>query len=1069
MISGSSIQHDNAFGGPGGAGGAAGAIGIDNGHSLAVRGGEGGPGGAGGVGGGGGHGMGSAGTNGGNGGKGGNGATGGVGGTGATGLNGAAGGAGGAGGNGSGGGLYISGGTIILTSDQLENDQAGGGAGGLGGIAHPGLPGGTGGGGGPGGKGASGGGGGEGEHNKSGKTGSGGNGAIGGIGGTGGVGGKGGKGGNGGAGGSGGKGGTGMGGAIYIGAGTLSLTTSTLTGDEAAGGHGGRGSAGAEGGGGGLGGAGGSGGPGGYGGRAGLPEFLETGADVGTPGIGGKGGIGGGGGVGKTGGAGGGGGAGGAGGDGDGGAMAMNGKTTTVTLIGNTFSSNIATGGPGGIGGQGGNGGPGGPGGPGGHGGRGGSGGNGNNGANGGAGGTGGHAGAGGNGGKAGVGGDGGMGGTGRGGAIYVVGGSLSYVNGTIAGNTVQAGAFGAGGGAGNVIYMLPDGSSGIVTRGNYGLGGHGGSGGTGGNGGLPFRSGVNGAKGKKGGSGAGADHGQTGTAQNGGVPGKLGAALGGGIFINSGTITLNHITVALNKAVDPPGGSSFSGGGVFASGSGGVTASSSLFGGNSATKGADVSGNINATNSLFQTAPTGTLTGSKNLTGVNPGLNPAGLQDLGGPTETIALTATSPALGKAGNPRDLYTDQRGYDLPGGAAPDIGAFQVGAVADTTPPTAAISAPTVTAANAAGLSPYPFTITFTDNVAISLASVTGADVQVVAPNGVAIDAELESVTPSGGGDALGDGPTLVAKYQISPPGGSWAASPLGTYSVTLAGASVTDMAGNAIATTSLGEFSVLVGSPVTQATMIALQSSANPSSFGQTVDVTAVVGPQSGTGVPTGTVTFAIDGGTPTTIALQKVGTSDQATLVLPVLAVGTHTITAAYNGDANFAASSTGSISQTVSVPPDGPTIVGEQALFTRKLNKKHKPVGKPVLTGFSIDYSAAMDPATAGNAANYQVNWISTKRVKRKKVMVLHPVPIRVVYDAVDHSVSLLLRGKQAFATGGQITVIGASSVGVSSASGSLLDGNDEGHAGDNGTFTILPRARGVQRLRVSSSPVVG
>ena len=147
------------------------------------------------------------------------------------------------------------------------------------------------------------------------------------------------------------------------------------------------------------------------------------------------------------------------------------------------------------------------------------------------------------------------------------------------------------------------------------------------------------------------------------------------------------------------------------------------------------------------------------------------------------------------------------------------------------------------------------------------------------------------------------------------------------------------------------------------------------------------------------------------------------------------------------------------SPPPRPPTITGEQALFTRKLNKKHKPVGKPVLTGFSIDYSAAMDPTTAGNAANYQVDWISTKHVKRKKVQVLHPVPIRVVYDAVDRSFSLLLSGKQAFAQGGRITVISTPPGGVSSAAGVLLDGNDEGRSGDNGTFTILPRARSVQR----------
>jgi hypothetical protein len=41
--------------------------------------------------------------------------------------------------------------------------------------------------------------------------------------------------------------------------------------------------------------------------------------------------------------------------------------------------------------------------------------------------------------------------------------------------------------------------------------------------------------------------------------------------------------------------------------------------------------------------------------------------------------------------------------------------------------------------------------------------------------------------------------------------------------------------------------------------------------------------------------------------------------------------------------------------------------------------------------------------------------------VNVLHPVPFSVRYDAPTHSVSLLLSGKQAFARGGQITVIAA------------------------------------------------
>jgi hypothetical protein len=121
---------------------------------------------------------------------------------------------------------------------------------------------------------------------------------------------------------------------------------------------------------------------------------------------------------------------------------------------------------------------------------------------------------------------------------------------------------------------------------------------------------------------------------------------------------------------------------------------------------------------------------------------------------------------------------------------------------------------------------------------------------------------------------------------------------------------------------------------------------------------------------------------------------------------------------------------------PAPPVIIGEQPIFTRKLNRKHKPVGRPTLSGFRFNFSAAMNPATAGNPADYQVDWTSTKRAKRRLVKILHPVPFSVQYDAASHSVSLLLGGKQAFARGGQITVIAAPPDGVSGVSGVLLDG---------------------------------
>ena len=111
------------------------------------------------------------------------------------------------------------------------------------------------------------------------------------------------------------------------------------------------------------------------------------------------------------------------------------------------------------------------------------------------------------------------------------------------------------------------------------------------------------------------------------------------------------------------------------------------------------------------------------------------------------------------------------------------------------------------------------------------------------------------------------------------------------------------------------------------------------------------------------------------------------------------------------------------------PTITGEQVLTFRKKNKKGKPVGKPVLQGFILDFSTAMNPATAGSSANYVVAAASTKRGKKKAVPTFNAGTHHGVYDVANHSVTLTLAGKQAFAQGGEITVNYAPPGGVSDA----------------------------------------
>ena len=75
-------------------------------------------------------------------------------------------------------------------------------------------------------------------------------------------------------------------------------------------------------------------------------------------------------------------------------------------------------------------------------------------------------------------------------------------------------------------------------------------------------------------------------------------------------------------------------------------------------------------------------------------------------------------------------------------------------------------------------------------------------------------------------------------------------------------------------------------------------------MGQSFTFTAAVAHASGSGTPTGTVIFTIDGQAEPPVDLAVVNGVDQATFRTSSLAVRPHTITAAYSGDTTLAASS---------------------------------------------------------------------------------------------------------------------------------------------------------------------
>ncbi len=102
------------------------------------------------------------------------------------------------------------------------------------------------------------------------------------------------------------------------------------------------------------------------------------------------------------------------------------------------------------------------------------------------------------------------------------------------------------------------------------------------------------------------------------------------------------------------------------------------------------------------------------------------------------------------------------------------------------------------------------------------------------------------------------------------------------------------------------------------------------------------------------------------------------------------------------------------------------------------------------LDYSTAMNPSTAGLDANYQVDSVVTKRVKKKAITVLDPVNFTVAFNPSTDAVDLTIHAKPKFAKGGQIKINVSPTNGVDSEAGVLLDANDA-------VLTVLSNARGI------------
>ncbi len=127
------------------------------------------------------------------------------------------------------------------------------------------------------------------------------------------------------------------------------------------------------------------------------------------------------------------------------------------------------------------------------------------------------------------------------------------------------------------------------------------------------------------------------------------------------------------------------------------------------------------------------------------------------------------------------------------------------------------------------------------------------------------------------------------------------------------------------------------------------------------------------------------------------------------------------------------------------PVIIGEQPLFHRKTNKKGKPAGKPVLQGFTLEFSRPMG-TSAGDSVDYSVETIVARATKKKPAK-LRNVAFAVAYSPSDDTVTVKIAGNQKFPNGGRLDVSDT----VTSADGATLAGTDAFAIGKGGK-TIGP-----------------
>jgi hypothetical protein len=201
-------------------------------------------------------------------------------------------------------------------------------------------------------------------------------------------------------------------------------------------------------------------------------------------------------------------------------------------------------------------------------------------------------------------------------------------------------------------------------------------------------------------------------------------------------------------------------------------------------------------------------------------------------------------------------------------------------------------------------------------------------------------------------------------------------------------------------------------------------------YGASVTYTAMVAPNGGSGTPTGTVTYTVDGTQETPVTL--VNGAGTWSIALPI--AGAHSVSAAYSGDGTFAASSGSDAS--FSVSPAAPTIsVTCPAAIPYDGNAHSCTATATGVGGATVNGSFAWSPvASETTVGTYPLTATFTSSdpnysngtpaggslvITQSTPAVTVTCPAGVVYDGNGHSCTVVAKNAAGSIVAGMVTIV--------------------------------------------------